>query len=76
MTVWERTTSRGTRRYSHISETEAEAIAFARKKDKTGALVRVYEREGDTDAPFTDERGIHHANGCHKSKLRCVTWWK
>ena len=78
-TAWERTNSRGTRHYSHISDTEAEAIAYAKRMDKSGALyVRVYETEGDTDAPFTDEHGVHHDHGCHKSRvLRYnIPWWE
>lgn len=69
-TRWERTTARGTRYYFHRFDTEREAIAHARKMDAGGALyVRVYESEGDTDAPFVDEYGIHHEHGCHRSAI-------
>lgn len=78
-TRWERTNSRGTRYYYRNFNTEAEAVAFAREKDARGALfVRVYEAEGDTDAPFTDEHGVHHEHGCHRSRvLRYnIPWWE
>ena len=76
---WETQTRTALRHYSREFQTESEAVALARKKEQNPLInaIIVSEIDRDTDAPFTDEYGVYHPNGCRKTKiLRNIKWWE